>query len=182
MRSQQIKIPGKLLCQLNLFGMSNYRTTCLKGDVTNASKASNIGTWKHHTGHPSWAKFFESQFSTRIETQGTHQRCNRTYTKKEVNSQLKLLCEQKRPKTTDTRVLCGEHPWASCNQSYVSLLCLSIGTKSWRQLTQKFSLDNIYELPTLKLLKILVKTYIRPRNLAFSRHVFFSRKQKKLNY
>ena len=93
------------------------------------------------------------------------------------NSQLKLQWELKCQKKTG--VLCGEWPWHLCDQKCVSLLYLSIGTEGRRLLTQKFPLDNIYDLTTLKHWKMMEIAFIRPRNIIFDRYVFFSRKQKK---
>ena len=56
---------------------------------------------------------------------------------------------------------------------------LCIGTEGPRILTQKFPHDVIYHLPTLKLWENLEISF-RLRNITFDRHVFFSRKQKKV--
>ena len=45
-------------------------------------------------------------------------------------------------------------------------------------MTQKFPHDNIYDLSTLKLWEMMEIAFIRPRNITFDRHVFFSRKKK----
>ena len=95
------------------------------------------------------------------------------------NNQLKLQWELKCQKITEAGILCGERPWNLCNQKCVSLLYLSIGTEGRRLLTQKFPHDNIYDLTTLKLWKMMEIALIRPRNITFDRYVFFSRKQKK---
>ena len=72
-----------------------------------------------------------------------------------------------------------QRPWTLCDQKCVSLLYLSIGTKGRRLLTQKISHDNIYNLSTLKLWKLLEIAFIRPRNITFDGYIFFSWKQKK---
>ena len=95
------------------------------------------------------------------------------------NNQLKLQWELKCQKITEADILCGEHPWNLCDQKCVSLLYLSIGTEGRRLLTQKSPHDNIYDLTTLKLWKMMEIAFIRPGNITFDRYVFFSRKQKK---
>ena len=95
------------------------------------------------------------------------------------NSQLKLQWDLKCQQITEAGVLSGERPWHLCDQKYVSLLYLSIGTEGRRLLTQKVPHDNIYDLTTLKLWEMMEIAFIRPRNITFDRYVFFSRKQKK---
>ena len=95
------------------------------------------------------------------------------------NNQLKLNWKLKCQKLTEAGVLCGERPWNLCDQKYLSLLYLSIGTEGRRLLTQKFPHDNIYDLSNLKLCEMMEIAFIRPRNIAFDRYVFFSQKQKK---
>ena len=72
-----------------------------------------------------------------------------------------------------------QRPWTLCDQKCVSFLYLSIGTEGHRLLTQKISHDNIYNLSTLKLWKMLEIAFIRPRNIAFDGYIIFSWKQKK---
>ena len=95
------------------------------------------------------------------------------------NNQLKLQWDLKCHKITEAGVLCDERPWHLCDQKYVSLLYLSIGTEGRRLLTQKFPHDNIYYLTDLKLWEMMQIAFIRPRNITFDQYVFFSRKQKK---
>ena len=95
------------------------------------------------------------------------------------NSQLKLQSDLKCQKLMEAGVLCGEQPWNMCDQKWVSLLYLSLGTEGRRLLTQKLPHDNIYNLTTLKLWEMTEIAFIRPRNFTFDRYEFFSRKQKK---
>ena len=95
------------------------------------------------------------------------------------NSQLKLQWDLKCQKLMEAGVLCGEWPLNMCDQKCISLLYLSMGTEGKRQLTQKFPLDKIYDLTTLKLWEMMEIAFIRPINMTFDRNVFFSRKQKK---
>ena len=95
------------------------------------------------------------------------------------NSQLKLQWDLKCQTITEAGVLRGERPWNLCDQKCVSLLYLSIGAEGRRLLTQKFPHDNFYDLTTIKLWEMMEIAFIRPRNITFDRHVFFSRKQKK---
>ena len=95
------------------------------------------------------------------------------------NSQLKLQWVLKCQRITEAGVLCEERPWHLCDQKCDSLLYLSIGSEGRRLLTQKFPLDNIYDLNTLKLWEKTKIAFIRPRNLTFDHYVFISRKQKK---
>ena len=79
----------------------------------------------------------------------------------------------------EAAVLCRERPCHLCDQKSVSLLYLIIGTEGRRLQTQKFPHDNIYDLTTIKLWKMMETAFIRPRIITFDRYVFFSRKQKK---
>ena len=92
---------------------------------------------------------------------------------------MKLQWDLNCQKITEAGILCGERPWNLCDQKFVFLLYLSIGTEGRRLLTQKFSHDNIYDLATLKLWDMMEIAFIRPRNITFDRCVFFLRKQKK---
>ena len=95
------------------------------------------------------------------------------------NSQLKLQWDLKSQKLTEAGILCGARPWNKCDQKFVSLLYLGIGTEGSRLLTQKFAHDNIYDLATLNLWEMMEIAFIRPRNINFDRYLFFSKKQKK---
>ena len=91
----------------------------------------------------------------------------------------KLQWEGKCQKITEAGIFCGDRSKTLCDQIYVSLLYLNIGSEGRRLLTKKFLHDNIYDLLPLKLWEMLEIALIRLRKITFDRYVFNPRNKKR---
>ena len=131
-------------------------------EVANPGKVSNSGKRKLGVEYPTTNETThvrlppEPKYEMAIEDATEHTERDRQFR----NNKLKLQSELKCQKITEAGILCGDRPWTLCDQKFVSLLYLSIGTEGRRLLTQKFPHDNIYHLSTLKLWEMMEMAFI----------------------
>ena len=93
------------------------------------------------------------------------------------NAQQKMNWQNKCQRLIEVGIMCGDKLWPLADRKRVSLLYLSIGVEGRRILNCKNPLIKIDTLTTVEFWKIVEEAIIRPRNIAFDRHVLLIMKR-----
>ena len=92
---------------------------------------------------------------------------------------MKVNWQNRCKKVEEIGILCGDQPWALCEQKAISLLYLSIGTEGRRIFKSKYPHFQIEKQPFKDLWRAMEDSFTKVRKITYDRFVFYSCKQQK---